>query len=1004
MTGRRNSAVPVAGKIVAADGNRLVTFDDSGRRTLFTRSTRVPSDVHPDADGGVAFLDSSGDQGEVKYVRDGRTRVVAVGDLQALDLSTGAEGRVFVHGQARPHEALPPSMSLLPVAPQSRVSSLGRLAVEHADDRRPGRPVLQPRETAPVALRGLAVETRRELPFLVTPGADVTPHHAQGRAPSPALGAATTRARTSSGPSNDTVDGGRACIVPRNDPSTQVYQPHWKQVEWAAGNAVRGTLPQRPANWKNSGLAAWSPQGHFPRHELYRGATKIAGGVIPPPIMLGILAQESNLWMASSHVIEGETGNPLTGNFYGHARDPGNGGITDWTVRWNEADCGYGVGQITDWMNYNKPSPLPMEKAKAVAVDYATNIAAAVRILESKWNDLHSATEPMLKINNDNTDRIENWYFAVWSYNSGFYPHSNKYGNSPDGTPNNGAWGLGWFNNPINPRYPATRRMFMEIQADATHPQDWAYQEKVIGWAAASITKTEGDSWQAGFQPAWWNPSAGNSAPENRAAAIPHGNNRQLFCLPSNECDPASAATPCRRADSKCWVHESITWKTDCNQRCGFWSYAYPAGSAEPPDAIPGGAADPFKPNCATTGLPGNALVVDDVATNIPALRCDKTTWTNSGTLRFTFNEDLNRPGTYPARADFHQLGNGFAGHQWFAYMRDTTSVNNASAMQVTGTWTLNRELKQWARVLVHVPQRRAHTQQAPYTINLGNGTKKTRYIPQFTEENRWVSLGVYRFDGTPEVSLTTLALTRGGDGSDAVSWDAVAFQPLPAKPRHIVAALGDSYASGEGAGTYYPESDANHGNSDWNACRRSKNAWSRKLQLFGLSGALGAQSDGWSADAELGFVACSGAQTQNVRDWPFVLERQPYGEGQFKEQNQVNSGVLDENTTLVTLTLGGNDNNAFASAVTTCAEGACEPALDPTFIPKYQALANQMIPDLEQTVLDIAKKAPNAQILLLGYPKLIAPADCVTINSREAASLNQLAEYANSKQAQMAA
>ncbi|MEV4898108.1 hypothetical protein AB0K48_53135, partial [Nonomuraea sp. NPDC055795] len=32
------------------------------------------------------------------------------------------------------------------------------------------------------------------------------------------------------------------------------------------------------------------------------------------------------------------------------------------------------------------------------------------------------------------------------------------------------------------------------------------------------------------------------------------------------------------------------------------------------------------------------------------------------------------------------------------------------------------------------------------------------------------------------------------------------------------------------------------------------------------------------------------------------------------------------------------------------------------------------------------------------------APADCVTINSREAASLNQLAEYANSKQAQMAA
>ena len=40
-------------------------------------------------------------------------------------------------------------------------------------------------------------------------------------------------------------------------------------------------------------------------------------GRVPAAILLGILAQESNLWQASWHALEGVTGNPLIGNFYG---------------------------------------------------------------------------------------------------------------------------------------------------------------------------------------------------------------------------------------------------------------------------------------------------------------------------------------------------------------------------------------------------------------------------------------------------------------------------------------------------------------------------------------------------------------------------------------------------------------------------------------------------------------------------------------------------------------
>lgn len=155
----------------------------------------------------------------------------------------------------------------------------------------------------------------------------------------------------------------------------------------------------------------------FPRHGL------VGGGFIPAQVMLGVTAQESNMWQASRLAVPGETGNPLIGNYYGleiYNSTPDD----DWDVRWDEADCGYGVTQVTDGMRLagrEKPGEraLPYAQQRAVALDFTVNIAAGVRILEDKWNQTANAG---MKVNNGDPAKLENWFFALWAYNSGFYP------------------------------------------------------------------------------------------------------------------------------------------------------------------------------------------------------------------------------------------------------------------------------------------------------------------------------------------------------------------------------------------------------------------------------------------------------------------------------------------------------------------------------------------------------------------------------------------------------
>jgi len=142
--------------------------------------------------------------------------------------------------------------------------------------------------------------------------------------------------------------------------------------------------------------------------------------------------------------------------------------------------------------------------------------------------------------------------------------------------------------------------------------------------------------------------------------------------------------------------------------------------------------------------------------------------------------------------------------------------------------------------------------------------------------------------------------------------------------------ALGDSYSSGVGTGNYYPASGD---------CERSPHAypvlWSAAHQTNSFS-----------------FVACSGANTTDVVN------------------NQL--GSLDAGTGLVTLTIGGNDAG-FTTVMEDCVIGsiggsaACKNATDNAINYVQTTLPGR----LDTVYSAIRSKAPNADVVVMGYPHL---------------------------------
>jgi lysophospholipase L1-like esterase len=183
-----------------------------------------------------------------------------------------------------------------------------------------------------------------------------------------------------------------------------------------------------------------------------------------------------------------------------------------------------------------------------------------------------------------------------------------------------------------------------------------------------------------------------------------------------------------------------------------------------------------------------------------------------------------------------------------------------------------------------------------------------------------------------------------------AVTYAVTAVKYAPAAVNYV--ALGDSYSSGVGAGDYISSSGS---------CDRSTLAYPEQ----------------WAdANAPASFVseACSGATTADVLD------------------SQVSA--LSASTTLVSITIGGNDAG-FSSVMETCVLSPASSCLNAVTAAEA-FVANQLPARLDTTLQTIRADAPSAKVVVLGYPDLYDLSDsgsCIGLSTADRTALNQGAD-----------
>lgn len=604
VEGQLTSALPTDHGIVAAAYNAVVAVEPDGATSVLTETAGVPYRLALDRDGGIVFLQSS----DNKHAQARRLAVdaagkasvttVASGSTASLGVSAAPAGTVIVTGEAAraAGAAIPESVRVGGAARDAVLSVTGGIAVtavSAADRRDPKLAPMSLTEERPVDITATALATGKTFTLTALP----TAMGGAGAAFSPALAGAVV-----AGDPSDPTDGAlRTCGVLRNDPRNQPMQPKPRQVEWAVNQLVTDSLNvSRPANWKNLGMPAYNvtDTNWFPQASL------TGGDRVPAQILLGIALAESNLSQAAWYAVPGVTSNPLISNYYGvEDRD---GPVSEWLINFTDPDCGYGVMQITDGMRlagHEKPGEISMSpnKQRAVALDFVANIAQGQRILASKWNATRA--DDML-LNGGDSDYLENWFYALWAYNSGYYARSTA-------GENGGAWGVGWFNNPVNPRYDKGRGSFMENPDDGRTPQKWPYPEKVLGYAGYPVHLIESPGVMVpAFRPAGW-----QNEDYKRSVKPPV----DQFCDSTNNCNPdnlGSGADPCLRADSKCWYNQSTAWKPpNCQPDCGMQFIRFNPGYAYQED----GTA--YAPNCSFGLVPEDARIIDNIPSSIPSIR-----------------------------------------------------------------------------------------------------------------------------------------------------------------------------------------------------------------------------------------------------------------------------------------------------------------------------------------------------------------------------------------------
>ncbi|WP_073949015.1 SGNH/GDSL hydrolase family protein, partial [Streptomyces kebangsaanensis] len=173
--------------------------------------------------------------------------------------------------------------------------------------------------------------------------------------------------------------------------------------------------------------------------------------------------------------------------------------------------------------------------------------------------------------------------------------------------------------------------------------------------------------------------------------------------------------------------------------------------------------------------------------------------------------------------------------------------------------------------------------------------------------------------------------------------------------------ALGDSYSSGVGAGSYISSSGS---------CNRSTKAYP---YLWNAA----------HAPSSFDFTACSGARTDDVL------------------ANQL--GPLNSATALVSITVGGNDAG-FSDVMTTCvlqSDSTCISRINTA-----RAYVDSTLPGkLDNLYSVIRSKAPNARVVVIGYPRFyLLGQTCLGLSETKRSAINGASDHLNTALAKAAA
>jgi hypothetical protein len=188
-------------------------------------------------------------------------------------------------------------------------------------------------------------------------------------------------------------------------------------------------------------------------------------------------------------------------------------------------------------------------------------------------------------------------------------------------------------------------------------------------------------------------------------------------------------------------------------------------------------------------------------------------------------------------------------------------------------------------------------------------------------------------------VAAATVTLTAGPASAHP--------QPVATSP---YVALGDSYSSAAGVAPFVPGSPV--------GCSRSLLNYAHDIARV-------------TRPSSFTDVTCSGADTQDFYTPQAVTPPDPRVGPQL--------AAVTRHTRLVTMTIGGNDEGVFANSFFGC---VALTSTDPTGNPcqrangdKYTDLIRQQTyPNLVRALTAVHTKAPDATVVIIGYPEILPP------------------------------